>query len=344
MVRVGVESFDAVAPEWDALAEATLAEPFQFSGWIGAWWKAFGKGRLEIVVARDGGDLVGVLPIVRTRAGWRSPTNWHTPRFGPILGPDDCLARIFAFITSRRASVLDLAFLLKPYADQVFKAASTCGWEHLGRRQVLNSPYVEISSTWEEYWAARSNGTRNNVRRAGRLLAEQGEVGYRLIDGTEGLDKHLEQGFAIEASGWKSTQKTAIISRPETERFYRDIANWAASRGEARLAFLTIDGDPIAFNLSLEARGRHYLLKIGHLEEFGRASPGTALTAWMLESCFERGMERYEFLGGPDQYKMRWADGCHDIQRIKAFSRRPAGRIANVTETRLRPIATRLLR
>jgi CelD/BcsL family acetyltransferase involved in cellulose biosynthesis len=45
-------SLEAVAGEWQRLADATGAAPFLRPGWFAAWWGAFGTGRPEILALR----------------------------------------------------------------------------------------------------------------------------------------------------------------------------------------------------------------------------------------------------------------------------------------------------
>ena len=76
----------------------------------------------------------------------------------------------------------------------------------------------------------------------------------------------------MEGSGWKT--RTAIASRPDTRRFYRDVARWAAGRGWLRLGFLRLDGRALAFDFCLEHAGTHYLLKTGFDPAFRAYGPG----------------------------------------------------------------------
>ena len=38
-----------LAEEWDGLADRVGAAPWTRPGWVAAWWRAFGSGRLQIV-------------------------------------------------------------------------------------------------------------------------------------------------------------------------------------------------------------------------------------------------------------------------------------------------------
>ena len=99
----------------------------------------------------------------------------------------------------------------------------------------------------------------------------------RRLDGRDGLDSLLTEGFAIESAGWKAAGGTAIVSRAETEGFYREVAAWAAQRGWLRLAFLRLDGRALAFEFAIEEGGVYYALKSGFDPAYRAFSPGTLL-------------------------------------------------------------------
>ena len=46
------ENYEEIFDEWDALADRVAATPFMRPGWIAAWWRAFGSGKLEVLTAR----------------------------------------------------------------------------------------------------------------------------------------------------------------------------------------------------------------------------------------------------------------------------------------------------
>jgi len=64
------EDFAALAPTWRALFDASAhATPFQSWEWVSSWWEHLGGGRPWVLIARDRGQPVGLLPLVITR--WR---------------------------------------------------------------------------------------------------------------------------------------------------------------------------------------------------------------------------------------------------------------------------------
>ena len=164
-----------------------------------------------------------------------------------------------------------------------------------------------------------------------------------MFEGGKGLSPLLEESFRVEASGWKGERGTAVICSPRTRRFYEGIAAWASRLGILRLAALRLDGRLIAFNLGLEAEGRHYLLKLGHDAALDPLSPGTVLTAAMVERAFALGLESYEFLGGQDSYKLRWSQACREAIEVQAFAGSPLGTLDWLVQTRGRAAAKRVL-
>lgn len=333
----------ALEQEWDRLAIRTQAAPFLRPGWISAWWDAFGSGALEIFAFRSEGRLAGVLPTVRQRGVIRSPTNWHTPAFGAMAEDAEATLALYAAVLREAPRRLDISFLRAEGAD-IEGMTRAAGRYRTLRRPLMSSPYVLVDRDWEAYWSALSKNLRGTVRRCRRRLADRGEVTVEIAGEPSDLAWALEEGFRLEASGWKGEAGTAIASRPETRSFYRQVSTWAAEAGILCLGFLRVDGEAVAFTLGLESNGRHYLLKPGHDAALGSFGPGTVLTAAMVERTFSLGLGAYEFLGGADDYKLRWAGACHDLLRVQAFAPGLGGSTDRVTQTHGRRAARWLLR
>jgi CelD/BcsL family acetyltransferase involved in cellulose biosynthesis len=312
--------------EWDELADATAAGPFRRSGWIQAWWMAFGRGKLETLAVRENGYLTAVLPL-RSRFGeLTAPSNWHTPDFGPIAEDERSLNQLVEGLFVRRPRRVSLASLDSETRILALcrQLASRHGYRVLVRT-IQRPPYLAIDKPWAEYERGLSRNVRGDATRRIRRLEEVGTLSLDVRDGTERLDELLTEGFRIEASGWKGSRGTAISSKTDTDRFYREVARWAADRGWLRLAFLRLDDIPIAFHYSLEEAGIHYFLKGGHDSHYERFSPGKVLTYQMLSRAFSIGLARYEFLGTDDSWKLNWTNRCRERKLFHAFRASPDG-------------------
>lgn len=96
------------------------------------------------------------------------------------------------------------------------------------------------------------------------------------------------------------------------------------ARGELRLIWLDIDGEPAAFNYCLQRGPRLYCLKIGIDDRFRPLAPGLLVDYCTVRQCFELGLERYELLGADEPYKRYFATGYADHVRLRTYRRRPA--------------------
>jgi CelD/BcsL family acetyltransferase involved in cellulose biosynthesis len=323
------DSPEAVAHGWDRLADRLAAPPFVRPGWIVAWARAFAPGRLRVLAAVREAELMGVLPFIERFGVVGAPANWHTPVFS-FLAVDrevsDALAREFVARGRLRA---DVSFL--DVSDPNLGAYRTAA-ERLGLsvaiRTIARSPYVQLGgSDWEAYRRSLARKLRKELDRLRRRLDEQGTVSVDVANGDADFARSLEQGFGLETSGWKRERGTAIVSEPKIHRFYTEVAEWARTRGWLAMAFLRLDGRPIAFDFCLQSGGVVYALKGGFDPTFRRFGPGMLLTHESLRLAFERGVDSYEFLGDDARYKLAWTPTVRELVRFQAFGRSLPARI-----------------
>jgi CelD/BcsL family acetyltransferase involved in cellulose biosynthesis len=315
--------------EWDALADRVDAAPFLRPGWIGTWATAFGATDLQTIVVRRDGELVGVLPMDRRRGALRSPVNWHSPLFAPLAIDDEARDELLRQLFDQSCVGVELNLLesgsgaLEPIA----------GVARAGRRMVLSrtmirSPFIALDGDFADYERGLSRNRRRGLRRHRAKLERLGRVEFEVHDGREGLDELLGEAFELEASGWKGARGSAIASSAVTRRFYTDVARWAADRGWLRLAFLRVDGRPIACDYALEHGGSWYSLKAGYDERMCSFGPGALLLREEIAHCYDRGLDRLDLLGHVDPFKLSWTARHTERGSLRAFRRTPVGVLA----------------
>jgi CelD/BcsL family acetyltransferase involved in cellulose biosynthesis len=314
---------EAIAGEWQRLADTTGAAPFLRPGWFAAWWDAFGTGRPEIVALRRPDGALAALIALRRRLGRvLSSSNWHSPLYGMLAADREAAAALATTLFEPRPFEVSLGFVdgAAPELDLYRAAAAAAGYRML-ERTMQRSPYVVTTGSWDDFARERlSRNRRSQLGRARRRLEREGRVELEVADGRERLEAVLEEAFRIEASGWKGANATAITSRPDTRRFYRDVARWAAAEGWLRIAFLRLDGRALAMMCLLETDRTLYYLKGGYDPGFERHSPGMVLLASVLEDAFGRDIDRVELLGGDERYKLAFTGDVHDRLRFRAFA------------------------
>ncbi len=321
-----LDSIEPIAPEWDDLATRAGASPFLRPGWFQAWWDAFGRGRLEIATMRSEGRLAAVAPLYRHWGTVLAAANVHSPHYA-LLAEDAAAER----------ALVDRLFESRPahtslcYLDAALPATQEIGntAQRHGRRLLTvtmqRSPYVETEGDWTAFERRLSGKFVGDLRRRRRALERSGEIAVEVADGTENLSDLLAEAYRVEPSGWKSERGTAIASKPQTQRFYSELAEWAAPRGFLRLVFLRLDGRPIAFQYALEDGRSWYFLKGGVDPAAKRFAPGKLLAHAMLERAFANGLRSFEFLGADEPWKNDWRPAHRELLLQHSFPRTPAG-------------------
>lgn len=344
---VGVERHGDIGPlarEWEELADRVQAVPWVRPGWVAAWWRAFGKGALEVLAVRRGRRLAAVLPLQSRFGELNSTTNWHTPQSG-LLAEDSAAAQeLTRALFARRSRRVNLGFLALEGADlRECRAAATAAGYRSSVRTILRPPYLPIEGEWAQYKRRLSAKRLSEIRRRRRLLEAEGKLSLQIVDGSERLDEFLKEGFWVEAAAWKGAAGSAITSRPQTHQFYSEVARWAAGRGMLRLAFLRLAGCPLAFDYSLEEFGVHYLVKTGYNPAYGKFGPGLILRYEMLARAFSDGLQCYEFLGTDQEWKFEWAEKVRELVLLRTFSPSPSGLLEWAAFAYGRPLAKSIL-
>lgn len=325
------DAVDQVADRWDDLVDRLAAPPFLRPGWTRAWIAAFAPdARLSISTVWRGDELVALTPLIVDDVAVWTPTNAHTPLWGFLTADEAAGDALAADIAADRPDrlVVELVDVDDPATHAVEEGLTDRRHRALIDDEVV-SPYTDLVGPWEDFEQRLSTRRRSQLRRYARRLDDEGKVTIGIHDGAEALDELLAEGFAVEASGWKGEQGTAMGSHPTTRRFYTDVARWAAARGDLRLDFLRLDDRPIAFQYRLVHGDTVWYLKAGYDEDHGRWSPSTRLLTETLRAAVEDPVTtRFEWLGGTERYKLEWSDGMHTRRTTTWYGPTVRGRAA----------------
>ena len=132
--------------------------------------------------------------------------------------------------------------------------------------------------------AAISTKHAKELRRLERRLSESGPLTYASIRPEDDWGPWFDDFLAVEASGWKGAEGSAIRSKPQDAAFFRGVVREAHARGQLQLLRLDIAGRAVAMKLNLRTRDRAYALKIGYDEAFSRYSPGVLLELFNIRT------------------------------------------------------------
>ena len=326
------------APEarlaWNALAAcAAEPNPFHESWYLLAALRALDPdGAVTLLRFEADGELAGLLPLHAPPRYYRWPiphlAGWiHANCFlgAPLVARG--LEREFwralldwADKNAARGLFLHLAQL--PLTGPVYDALQAVLREqgrftalvHREERAMLAS---DLSP--ENYFAASiSAKKRKDLRRQYARLTELGEVEIVRTDGEAGLARWIEEFLALEHSGWKGINGSALASHQATARMFKEALFGAAAAGRLERLTLTLGGEPIAMLANFITAPGAFSFKTAFDERYSRYSPGVLVQR-----------ENLALLGTTG---IAWCDSCAaaDNPMIDHIwrERRPIGRLS----------------
>jgi len=291
-VRAGTVAMRAVPeswePAWNALAhEAVEPNPFA-EHWFVAASVAYlpVPGDARILWVAQGKDLIGLLPLCTASPYGRTPlrhaTNWlhyHSFYGAPLI------RRGFEWAFWRAAlDLLDRAnwapnFLHLTALDR--DGITLAGLESVRRADVVYASErallkSDLSST-AYYEAHVRKKKRKEIARLVSRLSERGAIGYDHLPADADPLPWIDDFLALEASGWKGREGSALGADPATSGFFRAAVVGAHSAGRLDILRLTLDGRAIAMLVNFMTPPGSYSFKIAFDEDFARFSPGVLI-------------------------------------------------------------------
>ena len=355
-------AFLRLEAEWnDVVARAKVPHPFLRHEWIRTWWDSFGPSarsarsgqanrELHIIVVRDEGRIIAIAPLMReTTVAYGLPVrrlallaNDHTPRTDFVIAdkPDEAYRAIWNVLLHDidQWDVLQLTQLLRASttvaAMSQFAAAEGLP---IGTWKSSDSPYLELTGTWDSYWASLSSKFRSNVRNRLSRLKQVGEPALEVLVDRSDIAAACDDAWRLEASGWKDQEGTSICSDAGVRKFYTLLAERAAASGWLRLVFLTVGGRRIAVSYGAIYDDRLFLFKTGYDREFHTCSPFKLLTYLAAQEGFARGLREIDFLGDTEPWKQEWTPASRGHDWLFLFSNSRRARLLHSIKFQMAP-------
>jgi CelD/BcsL family acetyltransferase involved in cellulose biosynthesis len=141
------------------------------------------------------------------------------------------------------------------------------------------------------------------------------------------LERLLRLGFEIEDRSWKGEEGSSVLKQPGLFDFTLRQARHYAERGELRLVFLKLAGEPIAFTFQCRSKGTQFCEKLGYDQEFRKYGPGRQMIMRLLQELHaDPGCDVLDFAGRFMAWNAEWATRTSPVGRIIAAPAGIAGR------------------
>jgi hypothetical protein len=278
------------SPEWFALLEEHMPGPFFALECDGAIW-----------------------PLMREGKGVAAARNWYAFRWMPLTR--DAVSgqphRAIARALRRKAGRARFAPLTPATADLLALALRDAGW----RVRVEQGDVAHILPVNGRDYAAYLAGRPGKLRTTLKRKAKKIETSlYDRFDSAVWAEYE-----DVYAHSWKPDEGAPAMLRA--------FAQAQGDAGHLRMAIGYHEGAPIAAQFWTVEGGTAYIHKLSYREDARALSPGTTLTAALMERVIDiDGVHTVDFGTGDDGYKRDWMEEERPLMIVTAID--PA-RIAN---------------
>lgn len=357
--RVPPEALGAADREgWQRLAD-TVEDATVFMGpaALGAWRRTIGAAvETEVLLARRGGAVVGVLPVMRSRvrrgpafvpridygafdadlSGPRrrpfpvrqlsSIVSWRATSLRPTLlcapRDRDGVARAMATALARVRDVDQIALPVREGEEapwlEGFQAAGLDPWLHALGRSVLT---LERVRPVEAIVAEQNGKFRQNVRRA-RAAAAAAGLSFRVLRGADEVGPRLGLVAEIAAESWKGSGDTpdrlAIPYGGAQRRYIEALLDGSGAGVEPVLCLGETAEGVVVVVLCCRHGPTLATLLTFRRDVLGSASPGLLAILAVIDWSAAEGVGRVD-LNATQDWVRHFSDSTHRIVNVLAF-------------------------
>lgn len=265
--------------------------PFGRLAWFGLLELA-GQRPLLAVISDQRGTMA--LPLTQTSGGLDILSNWYAFTWAPLT-TDDAPASLLddLAVALRDQGRITHSKLAAADADQLETAFRKAGWRVL-RELCDTNHYLETQGrSFADYLATRPGPLRTTLKRKAK------KVEVRLSRSFDPADWAAYE--AIYQASWKPEEGDPAMLRA--------FAQAESAMGHFRFGLALANGVPVAAQFWTVEHGTAFIHKLAHLPSAEALSPGTTLTAALLEDVMLRDqVAQVDFGTGNDRYKADWME------------------------------------
>lgn len=265
---------------------------------------------------------VAALPVLAERGplGWKiqALSNYYTALFEPNSAPgvkDRHLSVLIRALKRDHPGLVSIKFY--PMATEApsfgtlksaMNRANLACFSYFG----FGNWFMRVNEDWSTYLRGRDGRQRSTITRMGKkFAAENGRL--EIISDTADVERGIRAYEAVYAASWK---------KPEPFKgFVPGLMRFCAARGWLRLGIAWLGDHPVAAQLWICANGKADIYKLAYDEAYKAYSPGTLLTALLMQQAMDVDKVReIDYLIGDDPYKESWMSARRERWGLVAYN------------------------
>lgn len=344
----GQSQLRALHGEWnELLARCQIDEPTRSPLWQLAWWQIYGDrdGRQpRVLCVRDGGRLVGVIPLLWRSArgpsrlplrrlelwgsGEREFEETCSDHIGMLaeIGYEQRVARIFsrALLKGELGPWDELLLVRMPGDDPMVSLLHEMlrgeGWMMLFIAGC--APYITLPASWEAYLGNLPGSRRRRLLRTLRAFERWSEGDYAIERAVD--EPTRKRGFSIleqlHELRWSASGRPGVFAAENFRAFHQRVTRSLLEAGALDLSWLTVRGEPTAALYNICWRGKVHYYQSGRRPDLpAKAGVGIVLHAHAIQRAIAAGAREYDMLDGVSSFKLQLTTDLRPLRTLRVL-------------------------
>lgn len=305
------------------LSQCSCQAPYLSFEWYHSALETIDKDKIPLLLFfKSSGEDIGLAPLVYKtlkhlgftyhRVGFVH--NPHTPYQGFLYTNEfkEIVTCLMNYLRKRFGAFfyLDLDEIrLTPEEETIIRNLHADGLFLFTEEEKPGSRYLILNESFKNAFSSLEPKTQKEFRRKIRRLSSLGSLSLIRIKGGDQIKHHLDRFFRFFARSWKGEE-----SHPE---FYYRLCKDFEDLGKLYFYALTLDGQSIAYLITLLGRDIIYGIKTTFNPSYYAFSPGIVLFYKSIEDMFNiPGIREFDIGRGDEQFKREWTSLSHRHVRL----------------------------
>ena len=314
-----VNEFSNYTKRWDLLNESTINNLLLNSEFVDALLSQFSKGDEIIAICTSDNADIAMGIFVREKWGaWRTMQPSQAPVGIWLCNEQNLNENLLDSLISSLPGIalsVSLTQLDDGYYSRIVKT------NKLEQLHYIDTSWIDIESSFDEYWSGRSKNTKKNLRRqVNKLEQESIRTKLIMIDSEDQADEVVENYGDLESKGWKAESGTAIELNNEQGKFYSRVLKKFSKRKKGMSFQYFFEDALVATDICIHDGNTLFILKTTYDESIKSFSPAMLMHKEIFEYVFNCGfIRRIEFFGKIMEWHKKFTKNSRNLFHLNYY-------------------------
>jgi CelD/BcsL family acetyltransferase involved in cellulose biosynthesis len=320
-VLTDVSEIARLADEWDALlAHSVCNRAFSSAQWFIASCSANPSFEPYAIIARQGAEMTGILPLVLIEDGTLATFPSYLTDYSDAIVARDDFAVVASLLDHARVEPNGYRRLVLRHIRRDSNCMRAIQTPENGSeaeaafREMVGCHYLRLTATYDDFLRTKDSRFRKRLKRLQALAGDSKFVVSELVPDNFPADKLADVFLSLHLA--RQTARSCFESAA-AQTFARAVIPDLFKMGIVRACALTAGEQVVA--IDLYTMGDHSLgaWNGGFLDDVAYCSPGKLLINAGIKLACALGLDEYDFMRGTEDYKNSWAGDTRSVGSIE---------------------------